>query len=51
VIAFLILLAVVMIVAVVGTIREVRLDRPASIPRSHFIDPDQLPPAERPFYR
>lgn len=41
-------LVVLVAAAVAGTIREVRLDRPASIPRSHFVDPDLLPPSERP---
>jgi len=47
VIGFLIVLGLLAAAAIVGTIREVRLDRPASIPRSHFVDPDLLPPAER----
>lgn len=46
-IAFL-LLVLLVVAAAVGTIREVRLDRPAAIPRSHFVDPDLLPPSEQP---
>ena len=46
-IAFLLLLGALVVLAVVGTVRELRLDRPAAIPRSRFVDPDLLPPASR----
>lgn len=43
----LLLLALFVLVAVVGTLVEVVGDRPRSIPRSHLVDPDAVPPAER----
>lgn len=44
-IAFLLLLGLLVVLGVVGLVRELRLDRPAEIPRSRFVDPDLLPPA------
>jgi hypothetical protein len=46
-IAFLILLGTLVVLGVAGTVRELLLDRPVSIPRSRFVDPDLLPPASR----
>jgi len=45
-IGLLVLLALA-IVGVAGTVRELRRDRPAEIPRSRFVDPDLLPPGAR----
>jgi len=43
-IGLLVLLVSLAVVGVAGTVRELRRDRPAEIPRSRSVDPDLLPP-------
>ncbi|MDZ5622985.1 hypothetical protein [Nocardioides bizhenqiangii] len=42
---FLVLLGLLVVLAVAGTVREARLDRPREVPRSRFVPADFRPPA------
>lgn len=46
-IVILLLLGLLVVLSVVGLVRELRLDQPAEIPRSRFVDPDLQPPSRR----